>query len=141
MRTQDREHEITPLLPDKADNLLAGLHSIQRPDKFTALAAALGWVEEEVPSYLIVEIMERIKRDQEEVSKLRVFYTTCCSLLLLVVLVFLSVDKLLQTVTIESSRILVGCFWLIVSLGLSIILPTGLLIGYRELESRERRIC
>ena len=134
MRIPDREHEIVLDFYDETDLWLEKLHRNQSPDKFTALAASLGWVEEELPPNLITEVMNRIKMEKgEENLNSKVFYVVGGFLVLVVFVLSFLVSKVFNPkVCIENSQTQAGLFWLVASLALSISLFTGVLISYRE---------
>ncbi len=139
MRMPDREHEKGLNFYDETDLWLEKLHKCQSPDKFTALATSLGWVEEELPPYLIVEVMNRINKGQgEENLNSKVFYFVGFFLMVVVIILSFLLSKIFNPkIYIENPQIRIGLFWLVASLGLSIILLAGCTYWLSEISRRE----
>ncbi len=115
---------------DQVDLLLANLHRLQRPGKFTPLAGACGWVEKEIPPGLVEGIILRIQREE----RLRLCRRLClsgCFTCLLYVLIFIAADRVLNVAeAIKYAPGLVGSFWLLASLWVGFLLPIWFLLAY-----------
>ncbi|HHW11814.1 MAG TPA: hypothetical protein GXX33_02230 [Firmicutes bacterium] len=127
---QKRDHGLEQGKNDQVDLLLANLHRLQRPDKFTPLAEACGWVKKEVPSGLVEGIILRIQREERRRRCRRLCLSgslTC----LLHVYIFIAADRVMNaTETGKYAPGLVGSFWLLASLLVGFLLPVWFFLAY-----------
>lgn len=121
---------------DQIDLLLANLHRLQRPDKFSPLAEACGWVKKEVPSGLVEGIILRIQREERRRRCKRLCLSgmlTC----LLHVFIFIAADRALSVAeTAKYTPGFVGGFWLLASLWLGFLLPLWFFLAYAVRQER-----
>ncbi|HHT04709.1 MAG TPA: hypothetical protein GXZ97_00385 [Hydrogenispora sp.] len=115
---------------DQVDLLLASLHRLQRPGKFTPLAEACGWVKKEVPPDLVEGIILRIQRE-ERLRRCRRLCLSGSLTCLLHVFIFIAADRVMNVAeTIKYVPGLVGSFWLLASLWVGFLLPIWFLLAY-----------
>lgn len=115
---------------DQVDLLLANLHRLQRPDEFTPLAEACGWIKKEVPPGLMEGIILRIQRE-ERLRRCRLLCLSGALTCLFYLFVFIAADRTMNVAeTVRYAPGLVGSFWLLASLWVGFLLPIWFLLAY-----------
>lgn len=125
-----RDHGLDWESKDQIDLLLENLHRLQRPGEFTPLAAACGWIEKEIPSGMLEEIMTRIHREERR-RRSKALCLTGGLICILHMFIFVAAGRFLNPRgAAEQIPLLVGSFWLLASLWFCFLLLAGFLLSY-----------
>ncbi len=134
------DHGLDAGTKDQIDLLLENLHRLQRPGVFTPLAAACGWIEKEIPSGMLEEIMTRIHREERR-RRGKALCLTGGLICIFHLFIFSAAGRLMNPRgSIEQFSIVVGIFWLLASLWFCFLMLAGFLLSYggrKEVEDNE----